>query len=765
MTLNTEEGLSKELESINFIDAQRNPNLLNPKQSFSSPSKSTTKRERKRNNGSVKPIVNSNKTTNTGTAAHPIPKGKSRSMRRREIRKKRSAEKLAEANAPQGGGTAVADNKDIVDKSKSVLLPANATTKSKPTINEVQAPLQPRAMMNGPVTNGKGKTDTNKEKEEEAKAPQTSMLSQNKSSEEAIAKKKEAQARRNIIKQNENAIAQAFSLLIMQINANFERDYGISWCQHLRKDAFPQDSDQKFRNRVTGRQVSMLWLTTRPSPELLRMRQKVIMDVQDHIDKRWPGCGLRVAPFGSTQTGLVEAASDIDLCLLDPSRPRGVGTPQTEVLSLPNPEGVQILRNERIIGIPGAPDYYNVTNVARALERYSFAFKAVQPIRHAKVPICKFVHSDSGLEGDLNVNDLFGLQNSDLITQYIDICPKIVAPFLFFIKKWAARRHINDPSGKSGIVSLNSYTLTVFGLQYLQIKGIVPNLQSRSLINTLGVPGEYLWQRPKGTASYRKANRDSILDDLDGEEIEVDPQIGGRRFDTTFCRLKTDWDFAMVQEDSANGTVGHCEPFSMDAAFLSEEENDCLLGSLLEGFFEWLANFDFEKCGMSLREGHPIRRHRHLSDSDKEKLEAFPYVKEWDASWKESAMLCQDPFILDRNTCGAVLETTRTIIANEASRAHKILIKANKSDKNGQSEQITPLLSDLMLDLEYEQLLEHHKQVLQGWDTERVAYVKQEAKARANNSQYKPIYNRIRDKRVREAQKQIKAKSVIITAT
>ena len=193
----------------------------------------------------------------------------------------------------------------------------------------------------------------------------------------------------------------------------------------------------------------------------------------------------------------------------------------------------------------------------------------------------------------------------------------------------------------------------------------------------------------------------------------------------------------------------------MKPALATEEENDRLLGSLLKGFFEWLASFDFGTCGISLREGHPIRRVVHFSESGNANLGAFPYVKQWDPTWKENAMLCQDPFILDRNTCGAVLDTTQVIIANEAKRAHRILTQASATPQV-----VSPLLSDLMIDWEYEQLLENHKQVTKGWEPERIAYIKKAAKARSNDPNYKPTYNRIRDKRAREAQKQIAAKRV-----
>ncbi|MCO5565406.1 hypothetical protein L7F22_019079 [Adiantum nelumboides] len=817
MTANAN-GLSQGLESISFSEAQRDPQLLNPTgQVLASTSKNARRRRKK---DASAPKSNDTALEDVGEF---VKKSKSQRVRQRKIRKKKSAE----LKAVHDNGAATPTPNVSTKIASTTPLPINLPKKSQSNMQTLDSPRQPGAMANGASTNGKLKKDfskhkdenkykeesrqkeegkskdgnnnkderkgkeesssksedkrTDKEKEGGAKLASRSTLPLGEPNEEDIAKKKEeenarkkeeeaakkkaAQDRRVMIAQNENAIAQSFALHTMQANANYERDYGILWCQNMRKDAFPQDTEQDFRNRVIGRQVSMLWETTRPSEYVLQMRETVIKEVQDHIVRRWPGCNLRVAPFGSTSTGLIEATSDIDLCLLDPTRPRGVGTPRSEVLPLPNPNIAQILHNERIIGIPGAPDYYNVAYLARALERYSFSFKEVQPIRHAKVPIVKFTHADSGLEGDLNVNDSFGLQNSDMITHYIDICPKIVAPFLFFIKKWAARRHINDPSGKSGIISLNSYTLTVFGLQYLQIKGIVPNLQSASLIATLQVPEEYLWQRPKGSLSSRRGRGKSEPDESDEERIEVDPDMGGRRFDTTFCRLKTDWDFAMAQEDSSNWRVGHCEAYSIRNAFISEEENDRLLGSLLEGFFDWLASFDFENCGISLREGHPVRRIRHLTDSEQKTLGAFPYLKQWDPSWKESAMLCQDPFILDRNTCGAVLDTTQVIIANEAKRAHKILTNANASSRNGQNSQVSPLLSDLMLDWEYEQLLENHKQTMKGWESERVGYIESEAKARSKDPRYNPTYNRIRDRRAREAQKQIAAKRVPLSTS
>jgi len=131
------------------------------------------------------------------------------------------------------------------------------------------------------------------------------------------------------------------------------------------------------------------------------------------------------------------------------------------------------------------PDYYSVRLIASALRRFDEEghFRRIVPIPKAKVPIgeqtmreqndwtelpikilitfhkVKFVHGRSGLSSDININDTFGNVNSEMIRAYIDVGPELIQPFLFAVKRWGSKRGINDPSGKSGVCSLNSYTI------------------------------------------------------------------------------------------------------------------------------------------------------------------------------------------------------------------------------------------------------------------------------------------------------------------
>lgn len=394
-------------------------------------------------------------------------------------------------------------------------------------------------------------------------------------------------------------------------------------------------------------------------------------------------------------------------------------------MPLPEEARYETLHNPHVVGMAGVPDYYSVKLIARALDRHGFGkFRDIVPIWHAKVPIVKFVHGPSGLACDLNVNDSFGLRNSAMIKAYADLLPDIVAPFVFCIKKWSSKRHINDPSGQSGAVSFNSYTVCLLALQYLQLRGIIPNLQAPTLLKALGTPTERLWQRPSGK-SVAAAVANTVEHDESSQStvqsIPQDPVTGARSFDTSFAKLRTAEEKTHAEQVSRATSIG--QPFQADGPFTTEKDQHVVLGSLLVGFFEWITKFDFDMWGISLREGHPFRRMAPSADED-EGMTQLPFVQAWDPKWAKHPILCQDPFILDRNTCGAILPPTRTIILDEARRAVNVL---TKNDSLSAGEGTPPLLSELLIDFEYEQLLEHHQSTLEKWEDERKAQVAQKA--------------------------------------
>ncbi|CAH8603101.1 unnamed protein product [Heterobilharzia americana] len=96
---------------------------------------------------------------------------------------------------------------------------------------------------------------------------------------------------------------------------------------------------------------------------------------------------------------------------------------------------------------------------------------------HAKVPILKFRDTLTGVDCDLNVNNVVGIYNTHLLAMYTRIDWR-VRPLGIFIKYWAQRMDIHD--GKRG--RLSTYPLLLMLILYLQTScspPILPNLQAK----------------------------------------------------------------------------------------------------------------------------------------------------------------------------------------------------------------------------------------------------------------------------------------------
>ncbi|CAF1076029.1 unnamed protein product [Rotaria sp. Silwood1] len=97
----------------------------------------------------------------------------------------------------------------------------------------------------------------------------------------------------------------------------------------------------------------------------------------------------------------------------------------------------------------------------RALRKKIFA-GACDLIR-ARVPILRFTDYATRLRCDVNINNITGIRNTDLLRFYAETDPR-VAPLVLILKTWAKFHNINDASQKT----LSSYSLTLMCLFYLQ---------------------------------------------------------------------------------------------------------------------------------------------------------------------------------------------------------------------------------------------------------------------------------------------------------
>jgi hypothetical protein len=228
-------------------------------------------------------------------------------------------------------------------------------------------------------------------------------------------------------------------------------------------------------------------------------------------------------------------------------------------------------------------------------------------------------------------------------------------------------------------------------IQYLQLQGIVPNLQNPDLIDALDTQRTHLWQKPPSN-SRKKAS-------LTKNQV-IDPLTGARQFDTTFAKISDAKD-----KEAFFAAANQAQPPTRPLQAISKGPLFVQMGQILKGFFDWISRFDFTECGISIRLGTPFRRFDKVC---KKEFLHLPYVAAAPTGWKDdSAVVVQDPFILDRNTAN-VVEKTKERIGDECWRAIALLEEERESDG--------ALLFDLLLSVEHEEMILQHERAMHAFD-------------------------------------------------
>lgn len=215
----------------------------------------------------------------------------------------------------------------------------------------------------------------------------------------------------------------------------------------------PSLREESYQNAYSGfpqslvkdklsQQILDLFLACEQRSEDLDRKESCRAQLQRDIQLLHP-CA-RVFLAGSSLNGFGSRSSDADLCLVVQDGPVNQRTDAVYILS----------RVQRLL--------YKLSYIERP-----------QLIR-AKVPILKFRDRISGVEFDLNVNNVVGIRNTFLLRTYAYI-EKRVRPIILVVKKWASHHQINDASRGT----LSSYTLVLMVLHYLQTlpEPVIPCLQ------------------------------------------------------------------------------------------------------------------------------------------------------------------------------------------------------------------------------------------------------------------------------------------------
>ncbi|XP_072260174.1 terminal uridylyltransferase 7 [Pyxicephalus adspersus] len=181
------------------------------------------------------------------------------------------------------------------------------------------------------------------------------------------------------------------------------------------------------------------------SPSALegKAREHIRQDLEDFIRREFLGARLNL--FGSSKNGFGFIESDLDICM-----------------TFDGLETAEDLDSIRMI-----------EELAKHLRKHQ-GLRNILPITTAKVPIVKFYHARSGLEGDISLYNTLALQNTRLLASYAAIDPR-VKYLCYVMKVFTKMCDIGDASRGS----LSSYAYTLMVLYYLQQRNppVIPVLQ------------------------------------------------------------------------------------------------------------------------------------------------------------------------------------------------------------------------------------------------------------------------------------------------
>ncbi|XP_050432092.1 terminal uridylyltransferase Tailor-like [Adelges cooleyi] len=107
----------------------------------------------------------------------------------------------------------------------------------------------------------------------------------------------------------------------------------------------------------------------------------------------------------------------------------------------------------------------SITNVLR----HQNTFIKIIPLYFTKVPLIKCIHRSTGVDCDLSFNNIYAVQNTYLLKQYITLNHS-VKPVLIGLKLWAKKHDLINTYGFS------SYSFYWLGLFFFQVKGMLPTV-------------------------------------------------------------------------------------------------------------------------------------------------------------------------------------------------------------------------------------------------------------------------------------------------
>ncbi|XP_042272027.1 terminal uridylyltransferase 4 isoform X1 [Thunnus maccoyii] len=222
---------------------------------------------------------------------------------------------------------------------------------------------------------------------------------------------------------------------------------------HL-KDECPEDfkkielkplppMNDRFRDILDGL-CKLCYYELSPTHAEQQKREQILASLERFIRKEYND-KAQLCLFGSSKNGFGFRDSDLDICM-----------------TLEGHETAEKLNCKEII-----------EGLSKVLKKHT-GLRNILPITTAKVPIVKFEHRQSGLEGDISLYNTLAQHNTRMLATYAALDPRV--QFLgYTMKVFAKRCDIGDASRGS----LSSYAYILMVLYFLQQRQppVIPVLQ------------------------------------------------------------------------------------------------------------------------------------------------------------------------------------------------------------------------------------------------------------------------------------------------
>ena len=241
-----------------------------------------------------------------------------------------------------------------------------------------------------------------------------------------------------------NSSSQTFVFKFTQGSINFAK-MPPKICSHCNKEGHllnecPQDQlpeldklpemTNEWRKVITN-VCYCIMEDNRQTKEEEAVRNTLLQNIKAIIAQKYPDA--RLSLFGSSNNGFAMKKSDLDICMTLNNNPQG-----------------HELNSKKIIRTIGA------------LFRRDLSFDQIEERVSAKVPIVKFRHKKTNIEGDISLYNTLALQNTDLLRSYVQIDSRLQV-LGHVVKYFAKICRIGDAS----CGSLSSYAYIVMMLHYL----------------------------------------------------------------------------------------------------------------------------------------------------------------------------------------------------------------------------------------------------------------------------------------------------------